>query len=219
MHNDTHNPRWPFSDLMLESQNIPLLSPAQHRSATWCSNRHSFVPICAHCHLSWPWAPLKTACLQPLCTFLSGIYEHWSSLHLLFFRLKSSSSLPGFPCRKGAPGPSSPLHPFFRLSSIAPCFSSTEESSSGHSTPDVVPTLLNTSLNLLTILCLMYPTSLLYSKYTMLAHVQLDVNQEDLRSFSARILSSQLVPKYVIPKILFFLPIWRTQKCIEDCQL
>lgn len=48
MHNDTYDLRWPFSDLMLESQNIPTLSPAQHRSATWCSETDTrlfqFVP-------------------------------------------------------------------------------------------------------------------------------------------------------------------------------
>jgi len=30
------------------------LSPAQHRTASWCS-------VCAHCLLFWHWAPLKTA--------------------------------------------------------------------------------------------------------------------------------------------------------------
>lgn len=42
-------------------------SRTQHRSA-FCVQREP--PVCAHCLLPWHWAWLKTAWLQPLCTFL-----------------------------------------------------------------------------------------------------------------------------------------------------
>jgi len=39
--------------------------------------RTSCDAVCAHYLLSWHWAPLTTAWLCPLCTFPTGIYEHW----------------------------------------------------------------------------------------------------------------------------------------------
>ena len=33
-------------------------SPTQQRNVSWCSERTSCVVVCAHCLLSWRWAPL-----------------------------------------------------------------------------------------------------------------------------------------------------------------
>lgn len=35
------------------------------------------IQVCAHCHLSWHWAPLSSACLWALCTLPPDIYGHW----------------------------------------------------------------------------------------------------------------------------------------------
>lgn len=36
-------------------------SHVQHRSTSWCLDGTSCLPVCAHCPLSWHWAPLKRA--------------------------------------------------------------------------------------------------------------------------------------------------------------
>jgi len=45
------------------------------QKCSWCSEGTSCAPVCAHCLLSWPWAPL-TVWRCSLRTLLSGIYGH-----------------------------------------------------------------------------------------------------------------------------------------------
>jgi len=63
--------------------------PAQHRSASWCSEG---TPVCAHCLLSWHWAPLTTAWPPPLCTPCQIFMD--IDRKPLFSRMNS----PSFPC-------------------------------------------------------------------------------------------------------------------------
>ena len=75
-------------------------SPAQHRSASCCSDGTSCVPVCAHCLSSWHWASLKKSLA------LSSL--HSFQLFMDIDEILSASSSPGWtdsvsPHRRVAP--------------------------------------------------------------------------------------------------------------------
>lgn len=61
-------------------------SPIQQRGASWCSNRTSFVPVCAHQLSSWHWRPQKSQ--AP-----SSLYSPFRYLCTLMRSPQGSSSL------------------------------------------------------------------------------------------------------------------------------
>lgn len=63
------------------SREICTALPLAHKCC-WCSQGTFCVPACAHCLLSWYWAPLRRAWLHLLATLPSNIYGSPSSLSL-----------------------------------------------------------------------------------------------------------------------------------------
>lgn len=71
-----------------------VLSLAQHWSAAWCLEETSCVSVCAHCLLSWYWAPTERAWLRSLHCCI-GCLNTWTKilLRMLFSRLNSPGCL------------------------------------------------------------------------------------------------------------------------------